>query len=126
MMEPPERPAERTTLHARLLHLALGVEESRAYWANVDPAVPPGRRAIQAFEQRWFGAKSLERVRTLLAAFVARYDAFPEALEVLRRWKGMDPATRRAICHFHLQLTDPIYRRFTSEFLVSRREAVRP
>ena len=121
-----DRPAEETRVHTGLMRLALGVEESRAYWGNLDPAVPPGPRAIQAFEQRWFGTKSLHRVRTLLANFGARYDTFPEALEVLRRWKGMDPATRRAICHWHLQSTDPIYRKFTSEFLVDRRFMAKP
>lgn len=79
-----DRPAEETRVHTRIMRLALAVEESRAYWANLDPSVPPGPRAIQAFEQRWFGAKSLHRVRTLLANFGARYDAFPKALEVLR------------------------------------------
>ena len=119
----PRQPAEETRLHTRLLRLALGVEESRAYWACVDPSVPPAQRSIQAFEQRWFGAKSLERVRTLLANFSARYDAFPEALEVLRRWSGMTPQLRQVLCHWHLQLSDPLYRRFTGEFLVARREA---
>lgn len=115
--------AEERQLHTRLLRLALGVEESRAYWACVDLSVPPGPRALQAFEQRWFGAKSLERVRTLLANFSARYDAFPEALAVLRRWSEMTPPIRQLVCHWHLQLSDPLYRRFTGEFLVARRAA---
>ena len=58
--------AEVTEVHTRILRLALGVDEARAYWANVDPTVPPGPRALQAFEQRWFGAKTLDRVKTLL------------------------------------------------------------
>ena len=120
------RPIEETEVHTRILRLALGMEESRAYWENLDPSIPPGPRAIQAFEQRWFGGKSLKRVRTLLANFGARYDAFPEALAVLQRWRGMDLTTRQVICHWHLQLTDPIYRRFTGEFLVQRRESMNP
>ena len=32
-----------------------------------------------------------------------------------------DPATRQVICHWHAQLSDPIYRRFTGEFLIERR-----
>ena len=117
----PAAPAEEATLHTRLLRLALGVEDSRAYWANVDLTVPAGPRAAQAFEQSWFGAKSMARVRTLLANFAARYDAFPEALAVLRRWREMEPPTRQLICHWHLQLADPLYRRFTSELLPERR-----
>lgn len=116
-----QRPAEATEIHTRILRLALGIDESRAYWASVDPVVPPGQRALQAFEQRWFGAKTLERVKTLLPYLAVRYDAFPEALSVLRRWRHMDPATRQVICHWHAQLSDPIYRRFTGEFLLERR-----
>ncbi len=62
---------EETVVHTRILRLALGIEESRAYWTHVDPTLPAAPRAIQAFEQRWFGAKSLHRVRTLLANFAA-------------------------------------------------------
>lgn len=120
--------SEGTTLHTRILRLALGVEESRDYWANVDPAVPAAARALAAFEQRWFGAKSLERVRTLLANFAARYDAYPAGLAVLRRWSrlGLDPATRQILCHFHLQLADPLYRAFTGAFLPARRDSPSP
>lgn len=38
----------------------------------------------------------------------------------------MDLASRQAVCHWHLQLSDPIYRRFTSECLVQRRVAREP
>jgi hypothetical protein len=108
-------------VHTRILRLALGVEDSRSYWEHVDPSVPAVQRALVAFEQRWFGSKSLERVRFLISCFVDRYDSFPEALAVLRRWRSMDAATRQALCHWHLQLSDPIYRQFTGKFLVDRR-----
>jgi hypothetical protein len=116
-----DRPSEATEIHTRILRLALGIEESRSYWEHVNPAVPPARRALTAFEERWFGAKSLERVRFLLANFVDRYDPFPDALAVLQRWRSMDAATRQVVCHWHLQLSDPLYRRFTGKFLVERR-----
>lgn len=114
-------PTEASEVHTRILRLALGIEDSRSYWEHVDPAVPAADRALVAFEQRWFGSKSLDRVRFLLSTFVDRYDAFPEALSVLRRWRSMDVGTRQAICHWHLQLSDPLYRRFTGGFLVERR-----
>lgn len=116
-----ERPAEATEAHTRILRLALGVEDSRSYWEHVDPVVPVVQRALFAFEQRWFGSKSLERVRFLVSSFADRYDSFPEALAVLRRWRSMDAATRQVLCHWHLQLSDPLYRHFTSTFLVERR-----
>ena len=109
-----ERPTEETRLHTRIQRLALGAEESRAYWSNVDPTVPTGPRAIQAFEQRWFGTKSLTRVRILTNYLAFRYDSFPDSFDVLRAWskRGMAPATRTVICHWHLQLSDPLYRRY--------------
>lgn len=116
-----DRLGEATAVHTRILRLALGIEDSRSYWDHVDPILPLTARAQVAFEQRWFGAKSLERVRFLLSNFVDRYDAFPEALAVLRRWRSMDAAARQVICHWHLQLSDPLYRRFTGSFLVERR-----
>lgn len=116
------KPREVEEVHTGILRLALGVEESRAYWEHVDPAVPPADRPTVAFEQRWFGAKSLQRAVYLVRAFVNRYDAFPDALTVLRRWPGMDLATRTVICHWHLQLADPIYRAFTGRYLVERRD----
>jgi hypothetical protein len=121
MMPPRERPSEASAAHTRILRLALGVEDSRSYWENVDPSVPVAQRALVAFEQRWFGSKSLERVRFLVSCFVDRYDSFPAGLAALRRWRSMDAATRQVLCHWHLQLSDPLYRRFTGSFLVARR-----
>jgi hypothetical protein len=123
---PETRPAEATEIHTQLIRLSLGVEESRSYWENVDPAVPPADRPLLAFEQRWFGGKSLDWIRFLLASLAKRYDAFPEALEVLRRWKTMDAPTRQLVCHWHLQLSDPLYRRFTGQLLVDRRHTREP
>lgn len=119
-------PAEETEVHTRILRLALGIEESRAYWANVDETIPPDQRSVRAFEQRWFGAKTLQRVKTLLPYLAVRYDAFPEALAVLHAWRHMEPATRQVICHWHVQLSDPLYRRFTGEFLIERRTLHEP
>jgi hypothetical protein len=118
-----DRLREVTEVHTRLLRLTLAEPECRAYWEHVDPSVPLARRAEVAFEERWFGAKSMARVRTLIATLGARFDPFPEALEVLHAWRGMSAATRVLVCHIHLQLSDPVYRAFTGEFLVQRRAA---
>ena len=114
-------PSEVTVVHTRILRLALGIEESRRYWEHLDPSVPSAARALVAFEERWFGSKSLERVRFLLQSVARRSDPWPEALDVVRRWRSMDAASRQMICHWHLQLSDPLYRRFTGEFLLERR-----
>ena len=114
-----ERPAETCEVHTRLLKCALEVEDSRAYWRErQDDAAVSSQRA---FDEYWFGAKSLARVKVLLTNFRARFDVFPAAVAVLGRWAHMDPATRKLICHWHLQLSDPMYRRFAGEYLPERR-----
>jgi len=119
----PERSRETTDAHTHLLRVTLAEPECHAYWENVDLAVPPALRATAAFEQRWFGAKSMARVQTLIAALAARFDAFPESLAVLRAWPDLRAPARVLVCHLHLQLTDPVYRAFTGDFLVKRRAA---
>lgn len=116
--------AEVTEPHSRLLRCSLCVEESRAYWAHVDPADPPAS-ARDAFTRSWFGAKSEAWTRELLANMRLRFDGFPAALRVLAGWRSMSPDTRRVVCNFHVQLSDPLYRAFTGEFLPARRAALR-
>jgi hypothetical protein len=118
---PPGVPAEVTEVHTRILRVTLGVEEARSYWERVDPGVPPASRSSRAFEERWFGGKSLDRCRFLISTFGERFDPFPGALEALRRFVGADPVTRQLLCHLHVQLSDPIYRAFTGRFLARRR-----
>ena len=112
---------EVTAFHSRLLRVSLALDESRAYWDHLTPETPKAKRAELAFEGRWFGSKSMERVKRLLAEFNRRYDAYAVALLVLTQWQPRDPVTRQNICHWHLQLSDPMYRAFTGEFLEQRR-----
>lgn len=114
--------AEITALHTRIQRCTHALSETAAYWEHARPGSPPGEEARAAFEERWFGAKSSERVKVLLANFRARYAAIPPALAVLRRWAGMTPDVRRLVSHWHLQLTDPLYRTFTGVYLADRRE----
>lgn len=118
-----DRPREQTEVHTRLLKCALEVEDSRAYWAHADGSTIAV--AQRAFDEYWFGARSLARIQVLLANMRVRFDAFPTALDVLHRWPHMTPETRRVVCHWHLQLADPLYRSFTGEYLVSRRVGAR-
>lgn len=118
------RPSEVTNLHSRLVKCALAVEESRSYWERVKP--DEDRSTVQvAFEEYWFGAKSLSWVKELILGMRTRFNAFPESLEVLRRWRDMSPDTRAVICHWHVQLSDPLYRAFSGDYLIARREALR-
>lgn len=114
------RMAELREIHTRLCRVSLAVEDARVYWLHARPGTPAPKLAEQAFAERWFGSRRLPRILVLLRTFAERFDAYPPALEVLHRWRPDDPATRRAICHWHTQLTDPLYRRFTSELLPGR------
>lgn len=111
-------PSETRELHTRLLKCALEVEDARAYWQHAVPGTPAD--AQRAFSEYWFGARSLPRVEVLLANMRARFDAFPASLAVLTSWRDMSVDTRRLICHWHLQLSDALYREFTGEFLPTR------
>jgi hypothetical protein len=51
-----------------------------------------------------------------------RFDAYPHAIQLLHAWRLVPAELRPWICHWHTQLADPIYRRFTGEFLPLRRE----
>lgn len=115
--------AEETVSRHRLLKCTLEVDGSRAYWAYRAISADPS--AKRAFDEYWFGARSLKRIGELLTSFRARYDAFPACIEVLHTWAAMPPDTRRNICHWHLQLAEPLYRRFAGEFLCARRESAR-
>lgn len=114
--------AEVTIAHTRLLRVSLALEESRAYWEHRYLTIPKANLVMLAFEERWFGNKSMERVRRLLSEFDHRYDSYPTALAVLTQWQPADLVTRQNLCHWHLQLVDPTYRQFTSDFLERRRQ----
>lgn len=119
-----EKIDEVTAIHTRLLSCTLEVENARAYWMQ------PNRDTItsqQAFESYLFGAKSLARMRVLLGNMRARFGGgrgkgeWGEALGIWESEGGMSPEIRRLVCHWHLQLSDYLYRGFTGDFLVQRR-----
>ncbi len=129
-MPAPAEPAaaEVTAVHTRLMRCALEVDDARAYWERAATADLSGSHrdvARRAFDEYWFGDRSLERITVLVSNFRARFDAFPPALAVLAAWPAMDPDTRRVVCHWHTQLADPLYRDFSGRWLVDRRDAGR-
>lgn len=108
-------------MHTRILRCTLAMDDSQAYWRNVDLSVPVEQRSRVAFQERWFGFKSEARVDTLIKNMTERFDRYPEALALLQRLPTMQVALRQWICHLHTQLSDPLYRRFTGEYLPQRR-----
>ncbi len=116
----PKDGEEAKAWRPRLLRMSLSLEDNRAYWENFRRGLGKAL-AETAFEERWFGGKSLARVRLLLNNFRYRYNHYPMALAVLLVHRPAEPEIVRSICHWHLQLSDPMYREFTGDFLVQRR-----
>ncbi len=112
---------EVTAAHTRILRTTLATDDCYAYWQKVDLRVPAAERSRLAFEERWFGLKSDARVRTLMSDMLERFDAFPEALELLHELRIVPAALRPWLCHVHTALADPIYRKFAGAFLPERR-----
>lgn len=116
---PPPMPAEATAHSARLTKCGIEIDECRAWWAHADRTACASPQRI--FDEYWFGAKSVARIEVLVRSMRLRFDAYPSALVTLHRWPHMSAETRRLICHWHLQLSDSLYRSFTGDYLPSRR-----
>ena len=106
---------EVTETHTRLMRWDLVIDHSRTWWSKDSP-----RTAARAFDEGWFGAMSEKRVESLARNLAFRFDAFPHGLPALRA-VDLSPAARSLVCHWHVQLTDPLYRDFTGDFLPQRR-----
>ncbi len=116
------RPSEVVEPHSRLLRLTLEADNAREYWRRPQAHVASPTRVDEAFNNYWFGARSMDRVRDLLTNFDLRFAAYPDALATLHAWSELDRDTRVAICHWHVQFSDPVYRAFTGELCPTRRE----
>lgn len=117
-------PAEATEMHTRILRCMLAVDDCAAYWRHFDRVhlcAPPAENARVAFAERWFGTKSEARVRTIMTDMSERFDMQPLAFRALHDVGTVPARLRPLICHFHTQLADPIYRRFTGDLLPSLR-----
>lgn len=120
------RPAEATEFHTRILRVTLEVDNAREYWRRPEAHEDSPGRTDAAFHGYWFGSRSLPRIRDLLTNFDLRFAAFPSGLAALTAWTDLPLAVRVPICHWHLQLADPLYRAFAGELCVDRRESGRP
>ncbi len=115
---------ETSEFHTRILRVTLAVEESFAFWSHAGLDATAADLNVRAFEERWYGSKSPDRVKKLHEDFFDRY-SFPGARPALKVWaeRGMPADARRLCAHWHLQLVDPLYRAFTGDWLPARRAA---
>lgn len=100
-------PSEVVNPHTQLLRCTLEIDESLAYLTHVRP----GDTALD-LPSVW-PDKSAARLPLLRRQMDRRFAAYPHAHEVLHAWAPtMDAQLRPLVCHWHLQLADPIYRAF--------------
>lgn len=110
---------EVTQIHTRLLRSTLLEEDSQNYWRQ-HLHNQTSDEVNLAYDNYWFGSANKATIKRTLTNLHARYINFPNCLEVLNLWKNMTVKERAIICHWHVQLSDVLYRRFTSEFIPSR------
>ncbi len=96
--------------------MGLEASASRLYWAHVDPTHSLSERRQQAASETWFPELSEARRRYLLGELDKRFS--PAHLRALKALKPEAGAPTALICHWHLQWSDPLYREFTSDYLV--------
>jgi hypothetical protein len=113
-------------VHTDLIRMTLMVDICQAYWEHRSPDIRSEERVTRAFADRWFGNRSMDWLGRLLGAMARRFDAFPAGLAALHIWRPSDPAVRQIICHWHMQLADPLYRGFSGEWLLQRRLLTEP
>lgn len=85
-------------VHTRLLRMGLVPDESQVYWRHAPSDRHPGELVETAFQERWFGAKSMARVRYLLTGFGYRFYDFAGSLEALKSWDPADLHERQVVC----------------------------
>lgn len=120
-----DRPGEVTEPHSRILRVTLEADNAREYWRRPAAHTLTPDRVDAAFNEYWFGARSMDRIRDLLNNFDERFAAYPAALTALSAWPDIDRETRVVICHWHVQLADPLYRAFTGDYCPVEREGGR-
>lgn len=105
------------TPHTGLLRLGLAVAQSATFWRKASDDLPLKELQNLALSQDWFNV-SEARTKYLVGQLQKRFP-FP-VRQALKFGRDLERRQCQLVCHWHLQLTDPVYRRFTSEYLLSR------
>lgn len=99
---------EEHTPHTGLLRLGLAVPASRIYWQKAGRGLE-----IENRQESWYPKLSADRERYLLRQMQRRFPK-PWPAEIVSR----PTLTAGLVCHWHLQLTDPLYRHYTGDYLL--------
>lgn len=109
---------EVVSLHTGLLRLGLAVEHSVRFWTRARTDSPLSELREAAWREKWFDDLSKSRVHYLVGQLGKRFP-FP-ARELLDFSPRAEHRSNALVCHWHLLLSDPLYRAFASEFLFGR------
>jgi hypothetical protein len=96
--------------------MGLEVAASRAFWLRAKPDESARQRLDRARSEAWFADVSEARLRYMLLELSKRFSS--GCLEALVRWLPEPETQGPLVCHWHLQVSDPLYRDFTSGYLV--------
>lgn len=106
---------ELQTPHTGLLRLGLAVSQSLLFWERAHEDWSTEELKNRAFKESWFGELSQSRAHYLVTTLERRFP-FPARQQL--GFKRRDTLQQnQLVCHWHLQLTDPLYRSFTTSFL---------
>lgn len=107
---------EVSTHHTGLLRLGLAPSHSVTFWTRAKEDLSVDELCRLAAKQDWFGNLTSSRLRYLVAQLQKRFP-YP-ARELLGFQPRPEQAQDTLVCHWHLQLTDPLYRDYTSRYLI--------
>lgn len=96
--------------------MGLEATASRIYWNHADPSQSSSEHRSRAASESWFPDLSEARRNYLLREFDKRFS--PAHLRALKAALPEPGAATALVCHWHLQWSDPLYREFTSDYLV--------
>jgi hypothetical protein len=97
--------------------------ESREYIQKVRENESLSETSKRALVEGWFGVKSKDMTRRIVAYLYLRYSNYPLAIKILKFSNDtIDMIDFRMISHFHLLLADPYYRWLTGVYLPSRKQ----
>jgi hypothetical protein len=96
--------------------MGLQVDASMRFWSHVQAGESAAERRRRAAQEGWYPELSEARLKYLLSELEKR---FPQSsLPALQAWSPEGERQAPLVCHWHLQCSDPLYRDFTSSYLV--------
>lgn len=109
--------------HFHAYRVAARLKESIEYIQKVRLEESQTEISNRAIREAWFGSKSKDMTRRIVAYMYARYSIYKTGLRILKNSiEDLEAYDFRMISHFHLQLADPYYRWLTGVYFPKRKQ----